>query len=159
MALVICPNCGASISDKAISCPKCKASSKVLKINLLSAYVKIWSRAFNFEGTSNRREFWLGFFSLLLMNIFVFLVIELLNQTNNNPFSYNYSGFGGAIIWLICVMHFFGSFLAIFSGTIRRIRDVGKSPYFILWNLIPFVGIPMTLFVCFQQNNNKRFDS
>ena len=161
MVLIICANCGSSISDKAKACPKCgkSTSKKVLNISLFSAYVRVWFGAFDFKGTSNRREFWLGFFSLLLMNIFVFLVIGLLNETNNNPIASNTTGFGATIVWLICVMHFFGSFIAIFSGSIRRIRNAGRSPYFILWNLIPFVGQLMTFLVLFEKNNNKRFDS
>tara|TARA_Y100001978_G_scaffold124969_1_gene111460 strand:- start:1016 stop:1486 length:471 start_codon:yes stop_codon:yes gene_type:complete len=153
MVLIICPNCGASISDKAISCPKCKASSKVLNIKLSSAYLKFWFHSFDFKGTSFRREFWYGLIAATLTNIILFLILGLLFEINDNP-GIDISVFTGFYALLV-IIHFWGSLIPIFSSTIRRIRHAGRSPYFILWNLLPVVGQLMTLVVLFETKNRK----
>ena len=148
MVLITCQYCGSSISDKAIRCPKCFKSPKSLKINLFSAYLKFWFRSGDFKGTAFLKEFWFGFISIILMDIFCLLIINNLNVIDNP------SRFAG-IIYLISLLHLLGSIISIFTGTIRRIRDAGRSPYFILWNLLPVVGQLMTIVVLFEKKNRK----
>ena len=153
MALIICPNCGASISSRANACPNCKASSKVLNIKLSPAYVKFWLRSFDFKGTSYRREFWYGLISVTLMNIFLFLILGILSEINDNP-KIDITNFA-VFYYVFVIIHFWSSLIPIFSSTIRRIRHAGRSPYFILWNLLPVVGQLMTIVVLFETKNRK----
>lgn len=83
---------------------------------------------FTKSGRATRAEYW--WFQLFVFGI-SFIIILFFSLGGEST-----SGIGlilAAVIWLICL-------IPNFCVLIRRLHDSGHSGFFILWNLIPYVG-------------------
>ena len=105
-------------------------------------YVDTWRKHSDFRGRATRAEYWifqlftwLGFFL-----IYFFVVLPL-----------HYFVYGGGrtlddrlmvpyVVYSLCIV------LPFFSVYVRRLHDIGRSGWWILFQLIPLIG-PVTLFV------------
>jgi len=91
---------------------------------VINSYLEMWKRAFDFGGESQRKEFWLAF----LVNA---IIAGILYATG------------------IMALYSIYCLLAIIPGIaleIRRIRDTGKSPFYIFVMFIPLAGGFMLLY-------------
>ena len=79
-----------------------------------------FSKIVTFDGRARRSEYWWFEVCILIIDM---LVTGLLND----------QGVIAGVVGIIV-------FLAALSVTVRRLHDVGKSGWFYLINLIPFVG-------------------
>lgn len=86
---------------------------------ILKAYKNFWLEALEFEGTTNRKDWWWVQLANLLIS---FITIPIFART-----------FGFNIYGLLCLV----PQLAI---DLRRIRDYGKDWKWIFINLIPILG-------------------
>ena len=81
-----------------------------------------FKKYFVIKGRASKSEFWwlqlLWFASILIMTIF----------EGSEPVLYFFVG----IIIII--------FIPLFTAGIRRLHDTGKSGFYVLWSLIPFIG-------------------
>ena len=92
-------------------------------------YVQVIKKYAVFSGRARRREYWM----FVLFNTIFSLVAMVLD----NAFGTTLSGQGyGAIYFLYAL----AVFVPAFAVSVRRLHDVGKSGWFLLIFLIPFVG-------------------
>jgi uncharacterized membrane protein YhaH (DUF805 family) len=92
-------------------------------------YLKALKQYADFSGRSGRTEFWMfvlfylifGFIARLFDNHFRLFLIE------------SHTGFFSLAYSLAMIVPFF-------AVTVRRLHDIGKSGWWILINLIPFIG-------------------
>ena len=84
---------------------------------LIDAYVAGWQRSFDYEGRSNRGDYWW----FVLANLIVALII-------------------GAISDKLYSIYAVASILPGLPLVIRRLRDIGKAWPWIFIGLIPIIG-------------------
>ena len=90
---------------------------------ITEAYKSFWIRSFDFKGRTSRSDYW---WSYLVIGIFYLLA------------SFIHSGVLGLYLAL--------SLVPMWSMSLRRLRDKGKSWQWMLIILIPIAGIPIWLF-------------
>ena len=97
--------------------------------------------SFNFSGKTKRKDFWITESFLLLISLF-YLYFVLAND------------FPGAIIPFIC----FGilSVIPNIAIQVRRLRDIGKDPLWILIGFVPLIGSIMLLIFYMSPSRKKR---
>lgn len=99
---------------------------------MITAYKEMFTRFADFNGRSTRSSYWYA----ALMNIIISLALSLLS---------NYVG----ILGIISALYSIVLIIPGLSMTVRRLRDIGKSPWWILISLVPLVGgIIMLVFLC-----------
>ena len=98
---------------------------------MIEAYKLFWKRGFDFKGTCNRNDYWLG--GVLANFIIILLLGILLGITNSLNESL------GALFSVIYILYSFGQIIPGLSISIRRIRDMGKGWQWIFINLLLFV--------------------
>jgi uncharacterized membrane protein YhaH (DUF805 family) len=92
------------------------------------------SRLMEFSGRASRSEYW--WFALFLLLVLAPLVLGIVA-------AYRLSGErvpSGALLVLLVPLA-----LAGVSVQMRRLRDAGLSPWWVLLNLVPYVGVPLVL--------------
>ena len=109
------------------------------QVDLFTAVANMYRYYGTFTGRSSRSEYWyIWLFSVIL---FVpFLLLTIANETL------------GAVVF---GLYAFGSFIPSLALTVRRIRDVGISPYFILLSLVPFFGGLMVTIICIFDSDSE----
>ena len=90
---------------------------------LLDAFQSGWQRSFDYEGRSNRGDFWWFY----LANLIISFALALLGA---------FSELLSKLFFLYCFAQIFPSL----SITIRRLRDSGKSWPWIFISLVPLIG-------------------
>ena len=98
-------------------------------------YVKVLKNYAVFSGRARRKEYWM----FVLFN-FIFSVIAIILD---NILGLAFENVGYGPIYLLYCLAVFIPGLAV---SVRRLHDIGKSGWFILISLIPFIG-PIWLLV------------
>lgn len=120
-----------------------------MEMTLKEAVMQCWQKKFTFTGRSSRQEYWLGSFGLGLIMIlsyfilFCFLGVMFALGSKLTGLGAGIAFIAGIvplIIWIIGVIILFVSMM------IRRLHDVGRRGWWLLLNLVPFIG---SLFVLF----------
>ncbi len=116
-----------------------------LDLILITSFIEAWKRAFDFKGTTKRREFW---YYILSSNLFIFLLniaigfcsffLELFRELDTPWFATLPVEVLSAILVFIVLIHFFGTFIVGTSIFVRRIRDTGRHW---LWFFVPLWNI------------------
>tara|TARA_B100001029_G_scaffold86780_1_gene71218 strand:+ start:415 stop:738 length:324 start_codon:yes stop_codon:yes gene_type:complete len=91
---------------------------------MIDAYKKLWTKAFDFRGCSNRSDYWWG----VLANLLVSYLLAALGAFVSETF------------YGIYYIYIFAALIPGLSLSIRRVRDAGKSWQWIFINLIPLAG-------------------
>lgn len=100
----------------------------------------------DFNGRSRRKEYWM--FMLLQMIVLVVLggifgIAAAIGGGDNGP---------GALAWVVfAIIMIFGLAMIVpgIAVTVRRLHDQGKSGWFYLISLVPYVGaIVLLVFMC-----------
>ena len=127
----------------------------------IDPYISFWKNSFNFGGRTCRIDFWestlVNLIPIILLGVFG-SIAEKSNQTN-------------PLITTFCAifaLFIFASLIPSISMQVRRLRDSGKSPFWILLiiiNMIPFLGLisSIALFVMYCQpsrtDSNRQTES
>lgn len=107
-----------------------------------------WSRTFDFEGKSNRKEFWFGVLSnAIIMVILLALLIISLTCLEKTITAFSIAMM--IIFTLFCLVELIPSISLI----IRRMHDIGKSGFYIWVLFIPIVGFFWYLFLVTRPSN------
>ncbi len=114
-----------------------------LPINLfLKEY---WGRSFDFTGKTRRKDFWLALFQTFFVYFFLIgvpMAIYIFYELNNGEIFYDpslldqFSKNISVVSWLAAIINFIPNI----SIQVRRLRDIGKEPAWILLAFIPFVS-------------------
>jgi uncharacterized membrane protein YhaH (DUF805 family) len=86
-------------------------------MRLIDAYTSAWSRSFDYEGRSNRGDYWW----FVLANLIVAFITAMISQRLNSVYSV-------------------ATLLPGIPICVRRLRDIGKPWPWIFIGLIPIVG-------------------
>ena len=104
------------------------------------AVKSFWSKYATFKGRSRRSEYWFIQLFLVLTNLAVAAIDLILMNGDVERFIANG---GGGIVGLIWILVTIVPALAVL---VRRLHDTGKSGWWVLIGLVPFVGT-IVLFV------------
>lgn len=103
---------------------------------MLDGYVEFWKRYVDFSGLTTRKNFWVA----IIINWVIVMILNVLPvarvSAGTSEFSVLATIFGLAIL------------IPTIAVTIRRLHDTGRSGWFYLLNLIPFVGSIIVLVLC-----------
>lgn len=114
------------------------------RMSLGESLTSVFNKYATFTGRARRSEYWwftvcyyaLGFiFNIAQLGMYVQLMSG--EMSYNNP-SYTIMLMASVIIGL-------GLFLPALAVTVRRLHDIGKSGWNLLWSLIPIVGVIIVL--------------
>tara|TARA_B100001250_G_scaffold357597_1_gene333431 strand:- start:906 stop:1412 length:507 start_codon:yes stop_codon:yes gene_type:complete len=99
---------------------------------MVSQYLNCWKQYFNIKGRTNRKDFF-GFVILDLILILFLVWSGFYSQRNTFPMEEE-------PIWTFLVLYFLVGICPRVSIYIRRIRDAGRDPNWILWCIFPVIG-------------------
>lgn len=98
-------------------------------------YLLVWKKYFQFNGRSRRKELWM----FTLFNCLVFLVLGVASAALKE------SGIG-RILCILCLIYALAVIIPCLAVGVRRLHDTGRSGWWWLIDLVPFVG-PVILIV------------
>lgn len=89
----------------------------------MNYYISMWKNAFDFNGKATRSEYWYA----ILFNFLIALVLGMISAA-------------APVLVMVASLYSILIIIPALSLAIRRFRDAGKSPWFILVAFIPLVG-------------------
>ena len=176
-----CPNCNKELKPYEKYCPICgtlnpgfdenaketeyrseeenrqRTKNSYEPVGAFAAYKLYFKNYFNFTGRSSRAEYWYPVLFNFIISIILSTVDRITNiqleilkmyefELNGELYVY-YAGLFSTIFELIV-------FIPALACLIRRLRDTGKSPIYILFILIPIVG-PFILIYWLAQETDR----
>lgn len=114
----------------------------------MNYYLKVLRQYVDFKGRARRAEYW----NFVLINVIISIALTLIDiyALGIDPFA----GETG----ILSNLYSLAVFLPSLSVLVRRLHDVGKSGWFFLIVLIPFIGAIWLLILFFrdgEQGENK----
>lgn len=109
-------------------------------------YLKCLKQYFDFSGRARRKEYWM----FCLFNVIVGIILEIIDSAIGLTFPVGIVELGilGAIYSLLL-------FIPGLAVCVRRLHDIGKSGWFYLIGLIPFVGAIILLIWFCKEGEHK----
>lgn len=102
-------------------------------------YLKVLKNYVGFHGRASRTEYWM----FLLINAIITFLLSLLDNLANTDNMI--SGIYGLL-----------TLLPLIAVGVRRLHDIGKSGWWYLISLIPFIGsIILLILACFKSENHE----
>ena len=103
---------------------------------MINAYIKYWENCFDFSGCTSASDYWYSVIMSVLINIIVIIFAIIFISIYPDD------------IFLLLIFIFYLIFMSIasWSNVVRRLHDTGKSGWYILLNMIPYIG-PIILLV------------
>jgi len=105
---------------------------------MIDAYRQFWQNSFNFSGRSTPGQYW----GAQAMNLLAFFLLILLFIVVAPAMGYA----SGAAPTYALIVYGLAISVPSFSIQIRRIRDTGFDPWWILIGIIPWIGA-LALFI------------
>lgn len=155
-----CPHCGSMIINNAADVNSNGAGSgsqgtdfggaEVESFNLISAYKSMFKKYAQFSGRSRRSEYWYA----ALANCIIMIAAELIYMILLASSIISGRASTGTVVFnVIMYVLTIGYSLAVIVPSlalwIRRLHDIGKSGWYTLLGLIPWVGsIVLLVFAC-----------
>ncbi len=162
-----CGNCGQQIADNQLFCPYCGSKTKastytnvnasqmfnqqggtfysnthVKNYNLISAYTEMFKNYAKFEGRSRRSEYWYAVLAnwIIVMVVYMILFIPIMSDIATNGEPTGVSLTLSIVVGLVLMVYAFASLVPSLALGVRRLHDIGKSGWYMLMGLIPYVG-------------------
>lgn len=106
----------------------------------MATYIRTWKDIFKFDGRATRTEFWtFTITTIILMNLISFLsIIPII----------------GWIFSILTTILTLPVLIVSASVSVRRLHDIGKSAWYWLLYLIPFLGIILYIFWGIQDSQS-----
>jgi uncharacterized membrane protein YhaH (DUF805 family) len=92
-----------------------------------------------FTGRARAAEFWLFYLALAIVNVVIFVALLLPALITMDPVTQEpgvLGSIGSALLGIVLL----GTFVPLLAAAVRRLHDTGKSGWFYLLCLVPFVG-------------------
>lgn len=121
-------------------------------MELKDGFKKFWTRAFEYRGTSSRREFWWGVLGNAIIMV-ILLALLVISLTCFTPQINTFSIIMIALFSLFCVVELLPSITLI----IRRMHDIGRSGYFIFVLFIPIIGFIWYIYLVTRRGVENKF--
>lgn len=146
---MVCPNCGCPVGEKVESrtnsyktTESTQSSSTSGDINFGKAISICFQKFAQFSGRATKSEFWYFYLFCMLPGILGWLLKLALEEYYHLFGDYFYISI---IIDVFILIINFILFIPVLSVSIRRLHDINKSGWNILWILLPFIGIIILL--------------
>ena len=113
-----------------------------------------YKRYFDFSGRSRRKEYWMFFLFVIIVELIIAAL--LFSQIPLNAYGmmdWPAGGIGAGTYALVAVAFIFGlgTIIPQIAVQVRRFHDQDKSGWFVLLNLIPYVGFLIVfVFMCIE---------
>ena len=109
-------------------------------------YIDVLKKYAQFDGRARRQEYWMfTLFNFLIYMALVLLVVLAAVLTANS----DNSGAAAFLLMIPCGVYSLAVFIPSLAVSIRRLHDTGRSGWWILIGLVPFVGgIIFLVFMC-----------
>ena len=104
-------------------------------MELKNGFIKFWTRAFDYHGTTSRREFWWGVLGNSIIMV-ALIALWIVSVTCFTPMMNTFSAVMIVLLALFALVEIIPSVTLI----IRRMHDIGRSGFFIFVLFIPIVG-------------------
>lgn len=112
------------------------------KLSFTDAVRQVFNKYATFKGRARRSEYWW----FVLFYCLVLIAAALLDNLFDITFEY---AFYGAIYCLAALV----LFLPNLAVTVRRLHDINKSGWNILWGIIPLIGSILLIVWCCQDSD------
>ena len=100
---------------------------------IVSAYLSFWKKSFDFKSKTPRSDFWWAIAGNIVAMALIYFVGFLLSVVSAEPTL--------SMSVLSAVFYFFLSMVPSLSIQVRRLRDIGQSPYLLLVSFVPVIGL------------------
>ncbi len=113
-------------------------------MSLGESLTSVFNKYATFTGRARRSEYW--WFTIcyyVMVFVFNFAQLGMLVQVMTGEMAYNDPSY--TIMLIASVFFGLGLFLPALAVTVRRLHDIGKSGWNILWAAIPLVGVIIVL--------------
>ena len=118
-------------------------------MNFTAGIRSFWSRFADFKGRSRRSEYWYVQLFLVVTNLAVAGIDLALMDGDLDRFIANG---GGGIVGLIWI---FATIVPALAVLIRRLHDTGRTGWWALVGLVPFVGAIVLLVFTVSDSSNE----
>ena len=117
---------------------------------MINNYLKILMNWSDFDSRTSRKTYW-NFVLVDIIITLIFIVLTLITFLRMLTF------LGMLILIIECI---YGLVILIprLSAGVRRLHDIGKSGYYILWSLIPILGKIYLLYLYVVEGEKKKND-
>lgn len=111
------------------------------KITLMSAHKNMFKNYANFKGRSRRKEYWLAniAFTIITSILCIIMYIPIVSYLVNGEISV-FETIILVVASLATLIYSCATIVPLFALFVRRLHDIGKSGWFILFGLIPYIG-------------------
>lgn len=102
-----------------------------------------------FSGRSRRKEYWMFVLFMVLVYFALAVVLTVLGLSGDTEGSL--FGAGGGVMLIILLLFGLAVIIPSIAVQVRRFHDQDKSGWFVLLNLIPYIGgIIVLVFMCLE---------
>lgn len=113
-----------------------------------------YKRYFDFSGRSRRKEYWMFFLFVFIVEAIAFaLIFSQVPFTEDAMLAMQTQGPSASMLWGFGLLFVFGlaTIIPSIAVQVRRFHDQDKSAWFILLNFIPYVGpLIVLVFMCLE---------
>jgi uncharacterized membrane protein YhaH (DUF805 family) len=140
---MFCTSCGQKLESRAKFCAKCgnsaskqnltsemtavTQSDNVDNLSLWGYFIKCFKKYATFSGRARRKEYW-GFFLFISIFSIIGSAISMMPMV-------------AIISWIFTL----ATFIPSLAVGVRRLHDIGRSGWNLLWGLIPIIGFIIIL--------------
>lgn len=103
---------------------------------MFEAYLCFWKNYFNFSGRARRSEYW---FAYIVSFIVAFLLVNLAKLL------LAFSEAAGSFMLFVYSLYLLALIIPSISVSVRRLHDTGRSGVYIIFCLMPIIGIVLLL--------------
>lgn len=115
-------------------------------MNMKQAVQSVYKNYFNFKGRSNRSEFWYFALFTILIQIVLGILAYFLPESV------------GKLLSIVSGLFSLFNFIPAYAVWFRRIHDVGKSAWNILWLFLPILGaIYLLVLACMPSDGPNKW--
>lgn len=108
--------------------------------------VKFWTRALDFTGRSSRAEFWLGYLVDVVGVLFLTTHVAVYERLEEYT-----------VLMLVQIVILLWMYLAMLTSAVRRLRDAGKNPLFVLLFFVPIGNFVLLAFLLMPTAEQNRY--
>lgn len=119
------------------------------KISLVNAYAGSWKRCFDYKGKSSKQEYW----CVVAIDIVIAVVTAILFMVGKFA-----AVEGVSIVGMVLSACLIVSMLPLFSLTIRRLHDTGKSGWWMFLIFVVLVGAIALMLMCSQRSEDPELE-
>jgi uncharacterized membrane protein YhaH (DUF805 family) len=113
----------------------------------MNEYLTVWQKFAEFSGRARRQEYWMF---ILFHLIIVFAAAFVLSIIDSMVF-------GTPVLTYLLYVYAAAVLVPALAVSVRRLHDTGKSGWFVLISLVPFVG--SIILLVFMLGDSQPFDN